>query len=299
MRWFLCPWEALSRDALYGILQLRADVFVVEQTCAYLDLDGRDAEAVHLWAEDDRGVAACARILPGPVIGRVVTRADLRGTGVGYALMERALQACPAGEATVHLSAQAHLEGFYRTFGFAVSGPGYLEDGIPHVPMDAAGSPRARGFERLRVAEARFRDEVPAVERKEGWGTGETAEHLARVAAIFRMQIANQTEAWTNAPNADSDAHERAFALLEALRSSQRFESPEAVLPRGEPVGVEGTTAALGKALSGIPEAADNRLLVRHPFAGNLTIPALLNFLAAHCDHHRKALLRRAVPFAP
>jgi len=298
MQWFLRPWEGLDREALYGILRLRAEVFVVEQACAYADLDGRDAEALHLWAEDGHGVAACARVLPGPVIGRVVTRADVRGTGLGYELMERALRACPVGEAAVHLSAQAHLEGFYRTFGFAVSGPGYLEDGIPHVPMDAAGSPRRRGLDRMQAAEARLVGEVPQAVPGEGWGWGETREHLARVSEVFRMQIANQTATWEAAERAAESADERVFALLAALRTSRRFEAPTAVHPRGEAAAALAWTD-FHHVLEGVPEAADDRLLIRHPFAGMLTVPDALNFLAAHCEHHRKALLRRAVPCAP
>ena len=195
MKWHLRAWSELGRDDLYGILRLRTDVFVVEQNCPYPELDGRDAEALHVWAEDELGVVACARVLPGPVIGRVVTRADVRGKGVGYALMERALAACPPGP--VHLSAQAHLEGFYRTFGFAVSGPGYLEDGIPHVPMDAAGTPAARGIDRLSEAERRYRIETADLLFDDGgWDVRQTSTHLRLVAEFFRSQIAKNSTRW-------------------------------------------------------------------------------------------------------
>jgi len=299
MRWFSSAWDALSRDALYGLLRLRAEVFVVEQTCPYQDLDGRDEAAVHLWAEDANGAVASARVLPGPVIGRVVTRADVRGTGLGFALMERALAACPAGSESVHLSAQAHLEGFYRTFGFAVDGPGYLEDGIPHVPMGASGSRRTRGIARLQVAEARFEREVPKAVGGEGWGPDETRDHLERVSAVFRNQIASLIPTWSGAERATGEDLEREFALLDALRSARRFEAPAAVHPHGGVAGPMQTWATWQAALESLPEAADDRLLLQHPRAGLLTVPGALNFLAAHCDHHRKALLRRAVPCAP
>lgn len=127
---------------LYDILQLRSDIFVVEQDCVFLDLDGRDHEhdAIHLWIRDVDGVAGAVRILdPGTdrtSVGRVVTRRDVRSSGVASALMDAAIAACEARGATaIHLGAQAHLADWYGRFGFRVSGAGYDEDGIPHVPM--------------------------------------------------------------------------------------------------------------------------------------------------------------------
>ncbi len=133
--------ELAPRD-LYDILQLRSDIFVVEQDCVFLDLDGRDHEpdAVHLWIRDDRGVVAAVRILdpegPDASIGRVVTRRDARSSGVASRLMRAAVEELDArGAPQIHLGAQAHLADWYGRFGFEVSGPGYDEDGIPHVPM--------------------------------------------------------------------------------------------------------------------------------------------------------------------
>lgn len=125
-------------ETLYLILQLRADVFVVEQECAYLDLDGRDLEpaARLLWIEDDSGaVIATARVLDdgdARRIGRIVTHPDHRNRGLAAQLVEHFL-ATTDGPWRLH--AQAHLADWYSRFGFVVDGPEYLEDGIPHVPM--------------------------------------------------------------------------------------------------------------------------------------------------------------------
>lgn len=133
--------ELDARD-LYDILRLRSEIFVVEQDCVFLDLDGRDTEedAVHLWVRDGRGVVAAARVLePGTdraSIGRVVTRVDARSSGIASGLMRAAIDLLDrSGAARIHLGAQAHLSDWYARFGFEVSGPSYDEDGIAHVPM--------------------------------------------------------------------------------------------------------------------------------------------------------------------
>jgi predicted GNAT family N-acyltransferase len=129
----------LTGAEVYGLCRLRVDVFVVEQECPYPELDGRDAEpaTVHLWFEDgDGGVAATIRVLDDGdtrAIGRVATAAAHRGEGLAARLIEAGIALCPGVPIT--LGAQAHLEGWYERFGFRRSGPGYDEDGIPHVPM--------------------------------------------------------------------------------------------------------------------------------------------------------------------
>ena len=128
--------DALTAPQLYALLRLRAEVFVVEQECAYLDPDGRDLEPStrHLWVEGSDGeVVACVRVV-GNAIGRVVTALSHRSRGLGAELMKRAVEgAAPAG--AVHLNAQAHLAGWYEALGFVVDGEEFVEDGIPHVPM--------------------------------------------------------------------------------------------------------------------------------------------------------------------
>ncbi len=115
-------------------------MFVVEQQCPYPELDGRDLEpsAVQLWLEDGAGeVSATLRLLREPDgtarIGRVATAATARGAGLAATLMSHALELVGDGPAV--LDAQEHLEGWYGRFGFERSGPSFLEDGIPHVPM--------------------------------------------------------------------------------------------------------------------------------------------------------------------
>jgi ElaA protein len=132
----------LDTTTLYAILALRADVFVVEQQCAYADLDGRDDEpgTRHVWAERDGEVRAYLRILREDGyerIGRVVTAKPARGAGLAGRLMTRALEII--GNRPAELAAQAPLAGFYARFGFATTGPEYVEDGIRHVPMRRPG----------------------------------------------------------------------------------------------------------------------------------------------------------------
>ena len=121
---------------LHGILRLRSDVFVVEQQCAYADIDGRDAdpETQHLWIEEDGDVVAALRILHGdvPQIGRIVTRADRRGQGLASLLLSAALARVSR---PVELKAQARLDGWYASFGFVRCSDEWVEDGIPHVLM--------------------------------------------------------------------------------------------------------------------------------------------------------------------
>ena len=129
----------ISTADLYDALQLRATVFVVEQTCAYLDPDGLDLDeaTVHLWLRtDDGSFAAYLRVVresDGTTrIGRVVTDPRHRGTGLAGRLLEAALERV-TGEAV--LDAQSHLTALYERHGFVPDGPGFLEDGIPHTPM--------------------------------------------------------------------------------------------------------------------------------------------------------------------
>jgi len=130
----------LDVATLYRVLQLRVDVFVVEQKCPYPELDGRDLEpsARWFWVERDDGeVVATLRLLTGSDgtyrIGRVATAASARSDGLAGQLMNAALSY--VGDAPIGLDAQSHLEGWYARFGFVRSGEEYIEDGIPHVPM--------------------------------------------------------------------------------------------------------------------------------------------------------------------
>ena len=128
--------DDLTPRDLYDLLALRVRVFVVEQECAYQELDGLDAEAEHVWTRGPAGeVVAYLRVLEGggeTRLGRIVTAPEHRGTGAGAALMRAVLAEI---DGPVVLGAQVRAQGFYERLGFAVDGPGYDEDGIPHVPM--------------------------------------------------------------------------------------------------------------------------------------------------------------------
>jgi ElaA protein len=137
----------LDTTTLYEILKLRCDVFVVEQKCFYADVDGRDTEpgTRHVWLSRDGEMLAYLRILDDgdtERIGRVVVAPAVRGEGHAHRLMEEALAVVGNRPSVVH--AQAHLVRFYAKFGYQQTGPEYLEDGIPHVPMVRAEPTSAR-----------------------------------------------------------------------------------------------------------------------------------------------------------
>ena len=136
--------DKLSTAELYEILRLREAVFIVEQNCPYPEADGQDPEAVHLWyAGEDGRVAAYLRLYqkkdePGTVqVGRVVTSAAARGTGLGGKILHEGVQyALETMHAErLYLEAQTYAIGFYQKEGFTVSSAEFLEDGIPHVQM--------------------------------------------------------------------------------------------------------------------------------------------------------------------
>ncbi|MPR00380.1 GNAT family N-acetyltransferase [Modestobacter sp. I12A-02628] len=129
----------LTPAELYGLLRLRVDVFVVEQTCPYPELDGRDAEpgTLHLWVPGPDGeVLSTLRLLhdgEDRAIGRVCTAAGARGRGLSELLLRQAIALCDGRR--IDIGAQAHLEGWYGRLGFVRTGPDYVEDGIPHCHM--------------------------------------------------------------------------------------------------------------------------------------------------------------------
>jgi ElaA protein len=128
----------LDVATLYAILKLRSDVFVVEQNCAYGDLDGRDAEpgTRHVWLARGDDLLGYLRILEDPDaerIGRVVVAPAERGRGLAARLLAHALTV--VGNRPSVVAAQSRLAGYYARYGFAPAGPEFLEDGIAHVPM--------------------------------------------------------------------------------------------------------------------------------------------------------------------
>lgn len=143
IRWEWVRLTDLSVTAAYSVIAARETVFVVEQQCVYLELDGLDLNAMHLigWSGDT--VAAYARVL-GPAVrfaeiclGRILTTAPFRGRGIGQELMRRTLAATIElhGLQPIRISAQSHLQRFYGAFGFVAASDEYVEDGIPHIEM--------------------------------------------------------------------------------------------------------------------------------------------------------------------
>jgi len=138
-------YPALTKDQLYALLRLRAEVFVVEQDCPYQDLDDKDQTAIHLLGlTDDGRLAAYTRILDKGIsygeyasIGRVITAPFARGKGLGRQLMEESVRVLHQhyGQQPIKISAQAHLQAYYGSVGFRTVTEEYLEDGIPHVGM--------------------------------------------------------------------------------------------------------------------------------------------------------------------
>ena len=133
----------LSTHELYTVLQLRAEVFVVEQDCVYQDLDNKDLDAYHVLGVLDTKIVAYARIFkPGDYflessIGRIVVKKEFRKFQYGYQLVQNSILFIENNlqQNTILISAQSYLTKFYNSLGFTQVGEEYLEDGIPHIKM--------------------------------------------------------------------------------------------------------------------------------------------------------------------
>jgi ElaA protein len=138
MDWHERSFAQLTTRELYAIIGLRERVFVVEQRCIYVDADGLDPIATHVWAARAGEIAAYLRILPPGArypeasIGRVIVAASERGTGLGRELVTRGIN---VANGAIRIGAQAHLQRFYGELGFETISELYDEDGIPHVDM--------------------------------------------------------------------------------------------------------------------------------------------------------------------
>jgi len=141
--WKIKPFEALSLSELYSVLQLRSEVFVVEQNCVYQDIDGKDKKALHVIGEfEGTTVAYCRLFQPGDYfdqasIGRVIVKETFRDKKWGHDLINEAIGAVLSqfGESQITISAQLYLKRFYESHGFIQTSEEYLEDGIPHIEM--------------------------------------------------------------------------------------------------------------------------------------------------------------------
>ena len=145
LNWHWHAFHDLTPVALYNILRLRSEVFVVEQRSIFQDMDQVDLHAIHVCGHHDTGeLHAYARCIPAGIkypdasIGRVVTSPQVRGTGMGHVLVRQSIDCIhhQLGEGRIRISAQAHLQAFYAQHGFVADGEPYLEDDIPHQAME-------------------------------------------------------------------------------------------------------------------------------------------------------------------
>jgi ElaA protein len=143
VEWRFAPFEELTPREVHDLLQLRAEVFVVEQDCPFQDVDGVDPASWHLLGTRGDALIAYCRLIPAgikfaePSIGRVVTPPALRREGFGRELMAEALRRADTlwpGK-PIRIGAQQRLERFYEDFGFATASAPYDEDGILHIEM--------------------------------------------------------------------------------------------------------------------------------------------------------------------
>ena len=143
LQWRWYELENMKPGLLYDMLALREAIFVVEQTCVYQELDGLDKTALHLLGLQNDRIVACLRVLPGDEnegrirIGRVAVSSDWRKRGIARQMMQTAIDKVHLDYPScgVFLDAQTYLQAFYQSMGFQVCGGEFLEDGIPHVPM--------------------------------------------------------------------------------------------------------------------------------------------------------------------
>ncbi len=143
MIWTLKPFHKLTPLELYNILQLRNEVFIIEQNCPYQDCDNKDIYAWHLMGMMEERLIAYSRLLaPGisyseSSIGRIVISLSTRKTGMGKKLMQESIEQIRYlfQTDTIRIGAQLYLQKFYESFGFIRDGDIYLEDNIPHIVM--------------------------------------------------------------------------------------------------------------------------------------------------------------------
>jgi len=143
MELFIKKFNELTIHELYSLLQLRSEVFVVEQDCVYQDIDGKDNEALHIFGIKEENVVAYTRCFPPETyfkeaaIGRVVVQENQRKYGYGHIIMKASILAIKERYSSekIKISAQEHLKKFYESHGFKQEGKGYFEDGIPHIGM--------------------------------------------------------------------------------------------------------------------------------------------------------------------
>lgn len=326
MKWFENSWSDLTPDQVHAMIRLRLDVFVVEQDCVYSDLDGKDLQSIHLWAQNEKHEAgdaadAVVRLVPPgvsydvPSIGRVVSRSALRGTGLGQELMERAVRACQRlwPNQAIQISAQQYLIKFYESFGFVVMGEGYLEDNIPHIGMVRPGcswdeeikkvSDAASDFERT------FRNLGSANQNVSdgGWSKKEVLSHLIRSdQSLFAYMTKKAQANPASLPACDLESDGRGVLLLRDLVSDRRWKVPTGALliqpaatdesiPDEELLRqwIENRNSGFAQMkIDFSHESWWSVQIFRHPSAGYLSLFDTLVFMAAHTRHHIRQLHR-------
>ena len=136
------PWNELSRKEINDIFSLRSEVFIVEQECAYQDVDGKDKQAAHVLLHIDNELVGYTRVFPENTyfkeasFGRAVVKKIHRGEGYGHLIVDKALEHLKKNkQSPIKISAQSYLKKFYLSHGFIPKGDEYLEDNIPHIAM--------------------------------------------------------------------------------------------------------------------------------------------------------------------
>ena len=136
------PWSELSRKEINDIFSLRSEVFIVEQECAYQDVDGKDDKADHILLSIEEELVGYARVFNENTyfkeasFGRAVVKKKHRGEGYGHLIVDKALEHLKESkQSPIKISAQSYLKNFYSSHGFVAKGEEYMEDGIPHTAM--------------------------------------------------------------------------------------------------------------------------------------------------------------------
>lgn len=143
LTWFSFSWEDIPKDDLLDCLELRINIFVVEQECPYPEIDGKDKKSWHFYAKDGDAIACYIRIIPPGVIydeisiGRVLVAESHRGKDLGHLLMKKGAELIVEkwGAQPVKIGAQLYLKKFYGSLGYQQTSEMYLEDDIPHIEM--------------------------------------------------------------------------------------------------------------------------------------------------------------------
>lgn len=301
---------------------------MVEQDCPYPELDGKDLDAIHVWAIQDQAAEnpgqsaeAVVRVLPPgvsygePSIGRVAVSLPQRGSGLGAELMERSIRLCMRKwpSLPVRISAQQYLIHFYQSLGFEPEGEGYLEDGIPHVAMVKPPFLWEKARERIHAANEKFEAVARGVDgsRWKGslteWGVSEIIGHLmVSEGSLFQYMAKKSLADPLQLPLADLESDGRGLNLIRQLESPKRWKDPTGKLVlRDEPhVTGKGLEAMLSQwrdqqniGLEGMMRSMDgdswwSALVFRHPLAGYISLADTLIFMATHIEHHIHQLHR-------